>query len=408
MALVGVVVFFIVWGINYFKSHEVLNSLLKALTLAMSILPEEIPVAFTTFMALGAWRLMKVGIIVKHTKTEETLGSATVICTDKTGTITENRMSLAKVFVLSTQKISAPESAHKEEKELIALAMWASEPIPFDPMEIALHDAYGKSAAIDERPQYRMIHEYPLGGRPPMMTHIFQNASGHRILAAKGAPEAMMQVSELSDEEKKSLNDALQTLTTEGFRVLGVGVSVFNVNDFPASQQQLNFKFKGLVAFYDPPKKNIRNVFESFYTAGIAVKIITGDNAATTSTIARQINFRGAEKTMSGEDLLKMNQKEVNEKVMEVNIFTRMFPDAKLRILNALKANGQIVAMTGDGVNDGPALKAAHIGIAMGKKGTEIAKEVSSLITKEEKGSTVSVNGSISTEFDYFSKQLYL
>ncbi len=384
MAYVGAVVFFIVWGIYYFRSHEILGSLLKALTLAMSILPEEIPVAFTTFMALGAWRLMKLGIIVKHTKTVETLGSATVICTDKTGTITENRMSLAKLFVLAGNKIVEPDNATPEEKQLITVAMWASEPIPFDPMEIALHDAYGKSTATDSRKEYHMIHEYPLGGRPPMMTHVFENATGERIIAAKGAPEAMMQVADLSEEEKKNISSAIQSLAEEGFRVLGVGVSTFTGNDFPVNQQQLKFKFIGLVAFYDPPKKNIASVFDSFYKAGIAIKIITGDNAATTSTIARQIGFKGAEKTMSGEELLTLSDEQLKEKVMEVNIFTRMFPDAKLRILNALKANNQIVAMTGDGVNDGPALKAAHIGIAMGKKGTEIAKEVSSLVLSDD------------------------
>ncbi len=384
MAYVGAAIFFLVWGINFFHSREVMSSLLKALTLAMSILPEEIPVALTTFMALGSWRLMKLGIIVKQTKTLETLGSATVICTDKTGTITENQMSLAKVFVWSNKKITSLENSGNEEKDLITFAMWASEPIPFDPMEIALHDAYGKSGVTDVRPQYKMIHEYPLSGRPPMMTHVFENDSGKQIIAAKGAPEAMMQVSELNDDEKTSINNAIQSLTSEGFRVLGVCVSEFTGNDFPQDQQQLKFKFKGLVAFYDPPKKNIANVFESFYKAGIAVKIITGDNAATTSTIARQINFQGAEKTMSGDELLKLSDAELAKKVMEVNIFTRMFPDAKLKILNALKANGQIVAMTGDGVNDGPALKAAHIGIAMGKKGTEIAKEVSSLILTDD------------------------
>ena len=384
MAYVGAAVFFIVWGIYYFRSHEVLGSLLKALTLAMSILPEEIPVAFTTFMALGAWRLMKLGIIVKHTKTVETLGSATVICTDKTGTITENRMSLARLFVLATNKIITPEKATSEEKELITVAMWASEPIPFDPMEIALHEAYGKSTATDSRPEYHMVHEYPLGGRPPMMTHVFENAVGYRIIAAKGAPEAMMQVAHLNEEEKRNIQSAIQTLAEEGFRVLGVGISTFAGNDFPVNQQQLTFRFMGLVAFYDPPKKNIARVFDSFYKAGIAVKIITGDNAATTSTIARQIGFKGAEKTMNGEELLKLSEEELNVNVMKVTIFTRMFPDAKLRILNALKANHQIVAMTGDGVNDGPALKAAHIGIAMGKKGSEIAKEVSSLILSDD------------------------
>ncbi len=247
-------------------------------------------------------------------------------------------------------------------------------------MEKALHEIYGKIISVDERPQYKIIHEYPLDGSPPMMTHIIENTAGNRIIAAKGAPEAMMQVSGLSNDETLNINDALQKLTTEGFRVLGVGVAELIGKNFPSHQQQFKFKLKGLVAFYDPPKSNISNVFESFYKAGIAVKIITGDNAATTSTIAKQINFHGTEKTMNGEELLKLSDKEVNEKVMEVNIFTRMFPDAKLKILNALKANGQIVAMTGDGVNDGPALKAAHIGIAMGKKGSEIAKEVSSLI----------------------------
>ncbi len=384
MALVGATIFFIVWGINFLQSREVLSSLLKALTLAMSILPEEIPVALTTFMALGAWRLMKLGIIVKDTKTVETLGSATVICTDKTGTITENRMSLANVFVWSTKKNSSLENAGDEEKNLITFAMWASEPIPFDPMEIALHDAYKNSGVTDERSQYKLIHEYPLSGRPPMMTHVFENEKGQRIIAAKGAPEAIMKVSQLSKEEEAEVNQAIQTLTNEGYRVLGVGVSEFASNDFPKEQQQLKFNFKGLVAFYDPPKKNIASVFESFYKAGISVKIITGDNAATTSTIARQINFKGTDKTMSGEELVKLSDEELTNKVMEINIFTRMFPDAKLKILNALKANGQIVAMTGDGVNDGPALKAAHIGIAMGKKGTEIAKEVSSLILTDD------------------------
>lgn len=383
MAIVGIVVFLIVWVINYFQSYMLLDSLLKALTLAMSILPEEIPVAFTTFMALGAWRLMKHGIIVKQTKTVETLGSATVICTDKTGTITENKMSLAKVFAMANGRISSP-GAGPEEIALVRAAMWASEPIPFDPMEKALHEAYAGSTPTDERRQYKMIHEYPLAGRPPMMTHIFENVTGDRIVSAKGAPEAMLAVSQLADEDRSAVNQALTSLTNDGYRVLGVGIAEFEGNDFPETQQEFKFAFKGLVAFYDPPKKNITAVFESFYRAGIAVKIITGDNAATTLTIARQVSFRGAGETMNGEELMKMDEMQLNEQVMKVNIFTRMFPEAKLRILNALKANEQIVAMTGDGVNDGPALKSAHIGIAMGKRGSELAKDVSSLILTDD------------------------
>ena len=384
MALVGVVVFVLVWGINYFSSYNLSDSLLKALTLAMSILPEEIPVAFTTFMALGAWRLMKIGIIARHTKVVETLGSATVICTDKTGTITENRMSLARLFSLETTEMIDPDPINDSGRRLVAMAMWASEPIPFDPMEVAVHDAYTASTRRDERGDYHMIHEYPLGGKPPMMTHIFEGPSGDRIVAAKGAPEAIMKLSQLSDADKTNLNHAIETFTNEGFRVLGVGIAELSEAEFPARQEQLQFRCLGLVAFYDPPKKNIAAVFESFYRAGINVKIITGDNAATTRTIAKQVHFRGADKTLSGEELVKMSEQEIRERVMEINIFTRMFPDAKLRILNALKANGQIVAMTGDGVNDGPALKAAHIGVAMGNKGTEIAKEVSSLILTDD------------------------
>ncbi len=384
LVIAGAIVFVVVWAINYFKSFNILDSLLKALTLAMSILPEEIPMAFATFMAIGAWRLMKMGVVVKQMKTVETLGSATVICTDKTGTLTENKMSLAKLFSLTSQKITTPEQANDAEKELIRIAMWASEPIPFDPMELALHKAYSDLHTKDERTNFKLIHEYPLGGKPPMMTHIFANESGNRIIAAKGAPEAIMKVSNLSKEEIQQIETAIQKITSEGYRVLGVAESDFSGTNFPETQQELQFKFKGIVAFYDPPKKNIETVLDHFYKAGISVKIITGDNAETTTAIAKQVGFRGIEHSLTGDELMLLSDTELQEKVMQTNIFTRMFPDAKLRIITALKENRQIVAMTGDGVNDGPALKAAHIGIAMGIKGTEIAKQAASLILLED------------------------
>ena len=385
MVIVGAIVFIIVWAINYFKSYDLLDSLIKALTLAMSILPEEIPVAFTTFMALGSWRLMKMGIVVKQMKTVETLGSSTIICVDKTGTITENKMSLAKLYVLKTDKIFKLNSGlNEDEKELLKIAMWASEPIPFDPMEVALHNAYVEAISSDERAQFKMIHEYPLGGKPPMMTHIFENSSGQRIIAAKGAPEAMMKVSNLTTTEKQKIEDAIKVFSEDGYRILGVGEADFSGNNFPVSQQEFQFTFKGIIAFYDPPKKNIKTVLENFYKAGIAVKIITGDNAFTTATIAKQIDFKGHEKSISGDELMQLQGEELHDRVIETNVFTRMFPEAKLKIINALKTKNEIVAMTGDGVNDGPALKAAHIGIAMGKKGTEIAKEAASLILLED------------------------
>lgn len=385
MVLAGAAIFSIVWGINYFNSFNILDSLLKALTLAMSILPEEIPVAFATFMALGAWRLMQMGVVVKQMKTVETLGSATVICTDKTGTITENKMSLVKLFLLSSNEIVDPDQElDHTEKELIRIGMWASEPIPFDPMEVALHQAYATSTLQDERPAYKMIHEYPLGGKPPMMTHLFENESGVRIIAAKGAPEALIAVSSLNDIEKEKISTAVNMLATQGYRLLAVGQSDFTGSEFPDLQQKFKFNFLGMVAFYDPPKQHMEKVLKDFYQAGIAVKIVTGDNSATTMAIAKQIGFLGFEKSLSGDELMKMSEKELRKAVMVTNVFSRMFPDAKLKIINALKSNHEIVAMTGDGVNDGPALKAAHIGIAMGKRGTEIAKQAASLILLED------------------------
>jgi Ca2+-transporting ATPase len=381
MSIIGLVIFGIVWGINYYNSRELLDSLLKALTLEMSVIPEEIPVAFTTFMALGAWRLLKMGIITKQTKTVETLGSATVICTDKTGTITENKMSLAELYLFDSDTIiDTKEKLTTEAEDVLNFAMWSSEPIPFDAMEIAIHEAYSNFESEDERPLFKLVHEYPLNGKPPMMTHVFENKSGIKIIAAKGAPEALIEVSHLSEAEKNQVLKAMKAMTQKGFRVLGVGVSDFSGTDYPETQQELKFKFKGLVAFYDPPKHNIQAVFETFYKAGIQVKIVTGDNAETTSTIAKQVGFKNADKVLNGDELMAMDEATLKEKIMETAIFTRMFPEAKLKIIQALKANNQIVAMTGDGVNDGPALKSAHIGIAMGKKGTEIAKQAANLI----------------------------
>jgi Ca2+-transporting ATPase len=332
-------------------------------------------------MALGAWRLMKMGIITKQTKTVETLGSATVICTDKTGTITENKMSLAQLYHFNSDTIfDTKTKLTAEAEEVLNYSMWSSEPIPFDAMELAIHEAYTNLETTDERSNFNLVHEYPLGGKPPMMTHVFENSKGKKIIAAKGAPEAIIEVCNLSEKEKNQIIKAIDTMASEGYRVLGVGISEFLGTNYPKTQQELKFIFIGLVAFYDPPKANIQEVFETFYKAGIQIKIVTGDNAATTSTIAKQVGFKDADKIVNGDELMAMDTATLKQKVMETAIFTRMFPEAKLKIIQALKDNDQIVAMTGDGVNDGPALKSAHIGIAMGKKGTEIAKQAANLI----------------------------
>jgi Ca2+-transporting ATPase len=381
MVLAGGLVFVVIWGVNYYLVPEVLTSLLKALTLAMSVIPEEIPVAFTTFMALGAWRLMKSGVVVKHTQTVETLGSATVICTDKTGTLTENKMVLAELFVAQTSTVEKLENQlSNEAKNLLEIAMWASEPIPFDPMEKALHLAYEAQTSEDKRPRFKLFHEYPLSGKPPMMTHIYTDNEGHKIIAAKGAPEALLAESSLSDDDKnKALNEATN-LANQGYRVLGVGQSEWNDDNYPDAQQDFTFTFLGFVAFFDPPKKNMEGVFKAFYQAGIQVKIITGDSASTTATLAKQVGFTGADTVLEGDAIMALTDEQLAAQVSKTSLFARMYPEAKLRVINALKANGEIVAMTGDGVNDGPALKAASIGVAMGQRGSEIAKQAASLI----------------------------
>lgn len=382
MTLIGLFCFLLVLGINFYQSGKFLESMLSALTLAMSILPEEIPVAFTTFMALGAWKLSQTGILVKELNTVETLGASTVICIDKTGTITENRMELVAIYSFKTNKTLNNQDirAQKLLPKVIEFGMWASEPVPFDPMEIALHDIYKQLASKDDRPAYSMVHEYPLGGKPPMMTHIFENQEGKRIIASKGAVEQILLVSGLNDTEKENINQKVREFALQGYRVLGVANSDFSGDKFPKNQQDFSFTFLGLLAFYDPPKKNIENVFKQFYQAGIAVKIITGDNALTTSAIAKQCGFRDAENTLDGEDLIHMSDEELLKVADKINIYTRMFPEAKLKIIEILKQKGHVVAMTGDGVNDSLALKSAHIGIAMGKKGSEVARQAASLV----------------------------
>lgn len=385
MAVIGVVVFLFVWGFSFWKSRDLLESLLVGLTMAMSILPEEIPVAFTTFMALGAWKLMREGIIVKRSAVVETLGSTTVICTDKTGTITENSMQLKALYDYQTNKIYEDNQFDDPAlSELIQYAMWSSEPAPFDPMETTLHRVYAQTQTKDLRKDFQMFHEYPLGGKPPMMTHLFENASGERIIAAKGAPEALLAVSKIPEEEKNKLRQQIKSLGKQGYRLLAVAKADFKGSSFPEKQQDFNFEFLGLTVFYDPPKKGIREVFQHIYDAGIKVKVITGDHADTTHAIAQQAGIINENPAVNGNEILYHTEPELIELSRKTTLFTRMFPEAKLRMVNALKKDEEVVAMLGDGVNDAPALKAAHIGVAMGHKGTEIAKAAASLVITDD------------------------
>ncbi len=381
MAIAGIIIFLLVCVVNYYHTGSLIDSLLNGLTMAMSVLPEEIPVAFTTFMALGAWKLMREGIIVKRTSIVETLGSTTVICTDKTGTITENTMQLKHLYDYRSDKIVDEKEFNDDSlSTLINYAMWSSEPVPFDPMEKTLHKVYEQTQKSDTRRDYQMFHEYPLEGKPPMMTHLFENAEKHRIIAAKGAPEAILNVSTLSENERVKVRSIIKDLGQMGFRILGVAKSNFEGDNFPEKQQDFRFDFLGLVVFYDPPKKGIQEVFQHIYNAGIKVKVITGDNTDTTKSIAAQAGIINTTEAIEGKEIMENSEEQLLQNVEEKVLFTRMFPDAKLTVVNALKKKGEVVAMLGDGVNDGPALKAAHIGVAMGSKGTEIAKAAAALV----------------------------
>ncbi len=385
MAIIGIIVFLLVWGYSYVQSGSLIDSLLVGLTLAMSILPEEIPVAFTTFMALGAWKLMQEGVIIKRSSVVETLGSTTVICADKTGTITENSMQLEALYDFSSDRIY-----HKEEYknpqlgQLISYSMWSSEPVPFNPMEQTIHRVYQETQPDDRRNDFQMIHEYPLEGTPPMMTHIFENQAGERIIAAKGAPEAIIQVSNLEENQREKLRKLIRDFAKQGYRLLGVARSEFSKNEFPDNQEKFEFEFLGFTVFYDPPKKGIQSVFQRIYDAGIKIKVITGDNPDTTYAIARQAGIPNDKPAINGADIMHYDEEELVELSRNNTLFTRMFPEAKLAIVNAFKRDGEVVAMVGDGVNDAPALKASHIGVAMGTKGTEIAKAAASLIITDD------------------------
>lgn len=384
MVWIGAIAFVVVVGMFYFQTHDIMASLLHGLTLAMSVLPEEIPVAFSTFQALGAFRLLRSNIIVKQPQYVETLGSATVICADKTGTLTENEMRIVAMFDAAAKKSMAIADTKDLPANVLEYAMWSSETTAFDPMEKAIHTLYETTTKADERLNWKQVHEYPIGGTLPMMTHVFKNEAGLGIIAAKGAPEAILKHSRLSSDAVQEITKQVMLYATQGLRVLGVGKANWESDTYPASQEDFNFEFLGLIAFQDPPKKNITATIETFRKAGIQVKMITGDYAETALAIAAQINLTKNTAVLTGKEVLALSASELQQKVKDVNMYARMFPEAKLKVITALKEIGEVVAMTGDGVNDGPALKAAHIGIAMGKRGSEVAKSAASLILTDD------------------------
>lgn len=388
LALFGLAGFVIILFMNYLHYGDWASSLLFALTLAMSAIPEEIPVAFSSFMALGAHKMSRLGIISRQPLVIENLGAVSVICLDKTGTITENKMQVKSIYDYETDGlIHLEESMHLPHSSVLKYSVLASEIEPFDAMEQAIWAAYHSYVNSNLPANLIMVYEYPLEGQPPMMTHVYENDSSHghhKIVAAKGAAERIIAVCNLGESERNKIITYNDTLASQGYRVLGVASALHQGEALPKSQDDFDWRFEGLLALYDPPKQNIASIFKDFYAAHIHVKLITGDNAATALTIAGQTGIKNHRDCILGTRVMNMNQQELQQAVKHTDVFARMFPGAKLKVIEALKQNGEIVAMTGDGVNDGPALKSANIGIAMGKKGAEIARLAADLVLTDD------------------------
>ncbi len=385
LALFGLLGFFIIFLVNYWHHRELVTSLLFALTLAMSAVPEEIPVAFSSFMALGAYKMSRLGIISRQPQVIENLGAVSVICLDKTGTITENKMEVKAIYDHKNNSlIQLEDHPVLLNENLLRYAVLASEFNPFDAMEKAIWEAYRLYAKDSTAEQLKMIYEYPLEGQPPMMTHVYQEGTT-KLVAAKGAAERIVQVCRIAGKDRSPITALIKSLASEGYRIIGVASASHDGDVLPVRQDDFFWQFEGLLALYDPPKQDTSEVLKQFDLAQIDVKMITGDHPETAMNIASQVGMSNRMVYVTGDQVMNMNEEELQKSAAGTNIFARMFPDAKLKVINALKANGEIVAMTGDGVNDGPALKAASVGIAMGKKGTEIARQAADLILTDDK-----------------------
>ena len=383
-ALFGFAAFLVIFIINYYHYGAFVTSLLFALTLAMSVIPEEIPVAFSSFMALGAYKMSKLGIISRQPQVIENLGAVTTLCLDKTGTLTENRMVLKSIYNYEGDVlIDISDNSFLKNDEVLFYGTLASEAAPFDPMEKAILEAnrkYNKDISLSG---FQMAYEYPLEGRPPMMTHIYKKEETYTA-AAKGAAERIMKICNLDSRNREKIQQQLIKLANNGYRVIAVCKALQPDHHFPKSQEEFAWNFVGLLALYDPPKKNITAVLKKISAAKIKLKILTGDYPETAMNIAGLAGIENYHKAVSGEDIMNMDDGQLKETIEQCNVFARMFPDAKVKVVNALKQHGEIVAMTGDGVNDGPALKLADVGIAMGNKGTETARIASDLVLTDD------------------------
>jgi len=381
----------IIYGLIH---HDWLQGTLTAISLTMALLPEEFIVILTVFMALGVWRISRQKVLTRYAPVIETLGSISTLCVDKTGTLTLNKMSLEVLATLDNSlKLSSKENnLDLSQKELLSYCLLASEVKPFEPMEQAFHE---KRHLIPEyQSQYCrhvLVHEYGLSPELPAMTHLWQTPGSLECLVAiKGAPEAVLKLCNLLPSQKEVIDKQIRDLASQGLRLLGVAKAQYSKknSDWPDSLNSFEFTWLGLVGLKDPIREEVPAAIQKCQRAGIRVIMITGDHSITAREIANQAGIDSAS-VLSGNDIKTLDNIELRQAVKKTSVYVRIKPAEKLRLVRALQANGEVVAMTGDGVNDAPALKAAHVGIAMGQRGTDVAREAASIVLLNDDFSSI-------------------
>jgi len=366
-----------------------INGFLIGVALAMALVPEEIPVVLTIFLAIGAWRMSQKRVLTRRMPAIEALGSATVLCTDKTGTLTVNRIAVRRLCIGSEcydidgrAEETLPQRFHR----LVRYSVLASETDPFDPMEKAfreLGDRYLDHGSRFER--WTLAHEYSLSPDLLALSHVWHSGAGEEhVIATKGAPEAVADLCHFDPEQKRRLSAQVDSMGSDGLRVLGVAKASFSGTSWPPSQHDFDFTLLGLIGLADPVRASVPSAVNECAEAGVRVIMITGDYPSTAAAIGRQIGLADNNTILTGPEIETLHEGELRRRIQKSNIFARVLPEQKLSLVEAFKANGEIVAMTGDGVNDAPALKAAHIGIAMGGRGTDVAREAASLVLLDD------------------------
>ena len=372
--------------------NDLLKGLLTSITFAIAMLPEEIPAVLTIFMALGAFRISQKNVLTRKMAAIETLGSITVLCSDKTGTITENKMKLSEIFYQGESYKIAQEPLPEKFHHLIEFAILASKENSFDPMEKALMNMISTNLVDSEHlhQDWKLIQEYPLSQDLSAMSRAWTSEDKNAFsFYSKGSPEAVFDLCHLNTDEVKELTAVATDLASRGLRVLGVAKSKSTLEYTPDQQHDIDFEFCGLLGFFDPIRPGVKEAVADCYSAGIKIIMITGDYHITAQNIATEIGLKNPDKFITGNDLAKLSDQELQGRIKDISIFSRVIPEQKLRIINALRKNQEIIAMTGDGVNDAPALKSSDVGIAMGATGTNVARESADLILLDDNFSSI-------------------